>query len=173
MLKSDFLWNSWLNISTIEHDTTELIAPFCSQSTAHSIFHIVKNTQILQNPLTIDLAFHQIFAILQCAQNTELHLTETHYGILSHRHRQTDRQTDIHMYSPFPRNPHGRGSLLHCPRPQTHHCEAHCWPTPAVQSLYLSDPDHLHMSNKQIIHVQCTCNILTHFNNFTRLKTFT
>ena len=80
-------------------------------------------------------------------------------------HRQTERQTDVHMYSPFPRNPHGKGSLHHCPRPQTHHYEAHHWPTPAVQSLFLSDPDHLHMSDKQIIHVQCTCIIFTHFNN--------
>ena len=55
------------NNSTIRHDTTELIAPFHSESTAHSndinISYYEKISKIGENPLIIDLAFHQNFAI--------------------------------------------------------------------------------------------------------------
>ena len=35
-LKAEFLWPLWTYNSTIEHDTTELITPFHSESYAHS-----------------------------------------------------------------------------------------------------------------------------------------
>ena len=56
-----------MNNSTIEYDTTELITPFHSESTAHSndinISYYEKIPKIGENPLIIDLVFHQNFAI--------------------------------------------------------------------------------------------------------------
>ena len=56
-----------MNNSTIEHDTTELITPFHSESTAHSndinISYYQEIPKIGANPLMIDLAFSQNFAI--------------------------------------------------------------------------------------------------------------
>ena len=53
--------------STTEHDTTKLITPFHSESTAHSndinISYYEKIPKIGENPLIIDLVFHQNFAI--------------------------------------------------------------------------------------------------------------
>ena len=53
--------------STIEHDTTEIITPFRSESTAHSndinISYCEKILKIGENPLIIDLAFSTKFAI--------------------------------------------------------------------------------------------------------------
>ena len=61
-LKKSFSWLPWTNNLTIEHDTTELITPFYSQSIAlfndikyFIIFHNCKNT-------LIDLAFCRNFA---------------------------------------------------------------------------------------------------------------
>ena len=34
-MKSGFLWFLWMNNSTTKHDTTELLTPFHSESTAH------------------------------------------------------------------------------------------------------------------------------------------
>ena len=49
--------------STIEHDTTEVITPFHSESTAHSndinISYYEEILKIGENPLNIDLVFHQ------------------------------------------------------------------------------------------------------------------
>ena len=56
-----------MNNSTIEHDTTELITPFHSESTAYSnninISYYEKIPKIGENPLIIDLAFHKNFAM--------------------------------------------------------------------------------------------------------------
>ena len=56
-----------MNNSTTEHDTMKLITPFHSESTAHSndinISYYEKIPKIGENPLIIDLAFHQNFAI--------------------------------------------------------------------------------------------------------------
>ena len=64
-----------MNNSTTKHDTTELLTPFHSQSTAHfndiDISCYEKNTQNWQNPLIIVLAFHPILPFLQCAQSTK------------------------------------------------------------------------------------------------------
>ena len=55
------------NISVTEHDTMELITSFHSESTAHSndinISYCQKIPKIGENPLIIDLVFHQKFAI--------------------------------------------------------------------------------------------------------------
>ena len=55
------------NNSTTEHDTMKLITPFHSESTAHSddtnISYYEKLPKIGENPLIIDLAFCQKFAI--------------------------------------------------------------------------------------------------------------
>ena len=57
----------WKNNSTTEHDTTELNTPFHSESTAHSndinISYYEEIPKIGENPLIIDLVFHQNFAI--------------------------------------------------------------------------------------------------------------
>ena len=56
-----------MNNSTIEHDTTELITPFHSESTAHSndinISYYEKTPKIGENPLIIDLTLYQNFGI--------------------------------------------------------------------------------------------------------------
>ena len=56
-----------MNNSTIEHNTTELITPFYSESIAHSndinISYCEKIPKIGENPLIIDLAFCQNFAV--------------------------------------------------------------------------------------------------------------
>ena len=56
-----------MNNPAIKHDTTELITPFHSESTAHSnainISYYAEIPKIGENPLIIDLAFHQNFAI--------------------------------------------------------------------------------------------------------------
>ena len=56
-----------MNISTTEHDTMQLITPFHSESTAHSndinISYYEKISKLGENPLIIDLAFYQNFAI--------------------------------------------------------------------------------------------------------------
>ena len=56
-----------MNNSTTEHDTVKLITPFHSESTAHSndinISCYEKIPKIGENPLIIDLAFHQNLAI--------------------------------------------------------------------------------------------------------------
>ena len=53
-----------LNNSTTEHDIAELITPLRSVSSAHYIdINISKLPKINENPLIIDLAFHQNFVI--------------------------------------------------------------------------------------------------------------
>ena len=53
--------------STAEHDTMKLITPFHSESTTHSndinISYCEEIPKIGENPLVIDLMFHQNFAI--------------------------------------------------------------------------------------------------------------
>ena len=61
--------------STTEHDTTESVTPFHSESTAHSndinISYYEKIPKIGENPLIIDLTFYQNLFILQHVQNTK------------------------------------------------------------------------------------------------------
>ena len=56
-----------MNNSTSEHDTMKLITPLHSESIAHSsdinISYYLKISKIGENPLIIDLAFYQNFAI--------------------------------------------------------------------------------------------------------------
>ena len=56
-----------MNNSTTEHDTTELIISFHSESTVHfnniNISYLLKIPKIGENPLIIDFAFHQNLAI--------------------------------------------------------------------------------------------------------------
>ena len=53
-----------MNKFATEHDTTKLITPFHSESTVHSISHVMKKvSKIGKNPLIIDLMFGQNFAI--------------------------------------------------------------------------------------------------------------
>ena len=64
-----------MNNLTIEHDTTKLITPFHSESTAHfnniNILSCEKIPKIGENPLIIDLVFDEILPFLQCAHNTK------------------------------------------------------------------------------------------------------
>ena len=71
------------NNSTIKHDTTELITPYHSESTAHSdviiiIIIIIINIsyygeilKINEKPLIIDLEFLSNLSFLQCAENSK------------------------------------------------------------------------------------------------------
>ena len=67
------------NNSTIKHDTTELITPYHSESTAHSdviiiIINISYYGEILkinEKPLIIDLEFLSNLSFLQCAENSK------------------------------------------------------------------------------------------------------
>ena len=56
-----------MNISATEHDAMKLITPFHSESTTHSndinILYYEKLPKISENPLIIDLPFHQNFSI--------------------------------------------------------------------------------------------------------------
>ena len=56
-----------MNNSTTEHDTMKLITSLHSESTVHyndiNVSYHKKFAQIFENPLIIDLAFHQNFAI--------------------------------------------------------------------------------------------------------------
>ena len=58
---------SCMNNSTTKHDTMKLIASLQSESTAHfnniNIFYHGKLPEIGENPLIIDLVFHQNLAI--------------------------------------------------------------------------------------------------------------
>ena len=66
-LEAKVLWFLWTNISTTEHHATIFITPFHPQSTTQSndinISYYEKIPKIGENPLIIDLAFHQNFAI--------------------------------------------------------------------------------------------------------------
>ena len=57
-----------MNISATEHDTRKVITSFHSESTVHlndvNISHMLKITQIDENPLIIDLVIFQNLAIL-------------------------------------------------------------------------------------------------------------
>ena len=73
------LWFLWMNNSTTEHDTTKLITSFYSESSAHSndvnISCNEKIPKIGENPLIIDLAFHQNFAIFaMCSKHQTIYI---------------------------------------------------------------------------------------------------
>ena len=75
-----FLWVSWTNNSTIERDTTEGITKFHSESIAHSndinISSCEKIPKINENPLIIDLVFHQNFVIFaMCLKHQTIHIS--------------------------------------------------------------------------------------------------
>ena len=66
LLKARFLWFLQRNISATEHDMTKIITSFHSESPVHydiNISYCPKIPKIGENPLIIDLPFHQKFLI--------------------------------------------------------------------------------------------------------------
>ena len=67
-----------VNNSTTKHDTTEVLASFHSESAAHSndinMSYYEKIPKICENPLIIDLVFHQNVAVFaMCSKYQTIH----------------------------------------------------------------------------------------------------